>query len=308
MRIVFFGTPEFAVPSLRALLGGPHPVVGVMCQPDKPAGRGQHLAAPPVKRLAHDADVTVLQPERLRTDDCLAALARWAPELIVVAAYGKILPPNILELPRHGCINVHASLLPKYRGAAPIQWAILNGDDTTGVTIMQMNEHMDAGDILLQRVTAIGADETYGELQVRLAQLGAPALMEAIGALAAGTLTRRPQRAADVTLAPLIKKQDGRIDWAQPATHLARRVRAFNPWPSAFTTLAGKLLKIHRAHAVGGGRHRQPGTVMAVETGVLVATGEGDLLLDEVQLEGRRRLPAAEFARGGHVKAGSILG
>ena len=250
MRIVFFGTPEFAVPSLQALLAGSDAVVGVVCQPDKPAGRGQQMSAPPVKQAALRAGVPLLQPEKVRTVQFFDAVRAWTPDLIVVAAYGRILPPPLLELPQHGCINVHGSLLPKYRGAAPIQWAILVGETTTGVTIMQMNERMDAGDILLQRETAIGADDTYGALQSRLAELGATALMDAIDQLHNGTLARCPQDESRVTLAPLLTKADGRIDWTHPATAIARQVRAFDPWPSAFTDLGGKRLKLHGARAV----------------------------------------------------------
>ena len=306
-RIGFFGTPEFAVPSLRALLAGADPVVGVVCQPDKRAGRGQHLTPPPVKQVALEAQVPVLQPEKLRPPEFLGALRAWAPDLIVVAAYGRILPKSVLELPPHGCINVHWSLLPKYRGAAPIQWAILRGEKTTGITIMRMNERMDAGDILLQRETRIGDDETYGELQTRLADIGAHALMEAIAQLHAGTLRAQPQREEDVTLAPMIAKENGRIDWTQPAVVIARMVRAFNPWPSAFTSLDGKLLKIHRAH-VGSVNVAAPGSVVQAQGDLAVATGEGVLICDELQLEGRKRLSAAEFVRGGALTVGTVLG
>jgi len=264
------------------------------------------MTAPPVKREALAENLPVLQPENLRVSNFAEVLQPLAPDLIVVAAYGKILPPSLLQLPRYGCINVHASLLPKYRGAAPIQWAIVRGEVRTGVTIMQMNERMDAGDILLQRETAIGTDETYGELQTRLAHLGAEALQEALALIHAGTLMRQPQREADVTLAPMIKKEDGRIPWTQPAAHIARIVRAFNPWPSAFTHLEGKRLKIHRAHPIEAPAAAPPGTVAG--DGITVAAGQGALVLDEVQLEGRKRLPAAEFARGGMLKTGAVLG
>jgi len=307
LRIVFFGTPDFAVPSLSALLAGADPVVGAVCQPDKPAGRGRHVTAPAVKRVAAAAGVPVLQPEKLRSVEVLDALRRWAPDLIVVAAYGKILPTAVLDLPAHGCINVHASLLPKYRGAAPIQWAILRGEEVTGVTIMQMNERMDAGDILLQRETRIGGDETYGELQTQLADIGAHALMETIARLHAGTLRPQTQREEEVVLAPMIEKEDGRIDWTLSAAGIARRVRAFNPWPSAFTHLGGKLLKIHRAHVDNAVGQSAPGSVVHVDGGIAVATGEGRLILDELQLEGRRRLSAAEFLRGGSIALGTIL-
>jgi methionyl-tRNA formyltransferase len=306
LRIAFFGTPEFAVPSLRALLAGSDPVVGAVCQPDRPAGRGQRLTPPPVKQVALAAKVPVLQPEKLRPPEFLKALRAWTPDLIVVAAYGRILPKTVLDLPRLGCINVHGSLLPKYRGAAPIQWAILRGEVVTGITIMQMNEHLDAGDILLQRETRIGEDETYGELQMRLADVGAQALMEAIAQLHAGTLRAQPQCAEEVTLAPMITKENGRIDWTQPAVVIARMVRAFNPWPSAFSSLDGKLLKIHRAH-VRGASASAPGSVVQAQGDLAVATGAGTLILDELQLEGRKRLSAAEFSRGA-VRVGTSLG
>jgi methionyl-tRNA formyltransferase len=307
LRIVFFGTPEFAVPSLRALLAGTDSVVGVVCQPDKPAGRGQRLVIPPVKEAALEAGLPVLQPEKPRTSEFVDALRLWTPDLIVVVAYGRILPKTVLELPPRGCINVHGSLLPKYRGAAPIQWAILRGEVVTGITIMQVNEQMDAGDILLQRETRIAEDETYGELQARLADLGAQALMDAIAQLRAGTLRAQPQRDEDVTLAPMIAKENGRIDWTQPAVVIARMVRAFNPWPSAFTSLDAKLLKIHRAH-VGRAVAALPGSVVRAQGELTVATGEGALTLDEVQLEGRKRLSATEFVRGGTIKVGTVLG
>ena len=307
LRIAFFGTPEFAVPSLRTLLAGSDLVVGVVCQPDKPAGRGQRVTVPPVKQVALEAHVPVLQPEKLRPPQFLESLRQCAPDLIVVAAYGRILPKTVLDLPRLGCINVHGSLLPKYRGAAPIQWAILRGEVVTGITIMQMNEHMDAGDVLLQRETRIGEDETYGELQARLADLGARALMEAIAQIHAGTLRAQAQCEEEVTLAPMIAKENGRIDWTQPAVVVARMVRAFNPWPSAFTLLDGKLLKIHRAH-VRGASAAAPGSVVQAQGDLAVATGAGMLILDELQLEGRKRLSAAEFGRGGAIKVGTILG
>ena len=241
------GTPEFAVPSLQVLLGGQDPVVGVFTQPDQPSGRGMAFHAPPVKVLAEAHHVPVFQPAKLRVPGVLEQLQAWQPDLIVVAAYGRILPTTILTLPPLGCINVHASLLPKYRGAGPIQWAIANGETETGITIMQISEQMDAGDILLQKALPIAATDTGGSLHDKLARLGAEALQEAIGLLKAGQLTARQQNEAEVTSAPLIQKDDGRIDWNLEAAVIERRVRAFNPWPSAYTTLNGKLLKIFAA-------------------------------------------------------------
>jgi methionyl-tRNA formyltransferase len=304
LRIVFFGTPEFATPSLRALLDGPDRVVGVVCQPDKPAGRGQRLVAPPVKELAIRRGVPVLQPGKLRPPETFTALRELDPDLVVVAAYGKILPPSILTLPRLGCMNVHASLLPKYRGAAPIQWAILRGESTTGITIMRMDEGMDTGDLLLQRETDIDPEETYGELQARLAQLGAETLLEAIERLKAGSLSRQPQDNAAATLAPMIKKEDGHLDWTRPAEQLARMVRAFNPWPSAQTTLDGNLLKIHRAHVVDAVA-APPGTVHVEGYRLLVACGSAALQIDQLQLAGRKSLSAEQFLRGFRVPPGT---
>lgn len=307
-RIAFFGTPEFAVPSLQALLDGPDTLVGVVCQPDRPAGRGQRVQAPPVKQLALRHGLPVAQPLALRSGPFPDTLRAWAPDLAVVAAYGRILPPDVLATPPRGCINVHASLLPRHRGAAPIQWAILAGEAQTGVTIMQMNARMDEGDILLQRATPIAADETAGALQARLAPLGAAALMEALAALAAGTLTATPQDDAAATLAPMIRKEQGAIDWTRPATEIARAVRAFQPWPSAYTTLRGRRMKILRAVALDRPAAGAPGQVVAVEAQVHVATGAGVLAIAELQLEGRRPLAAAACARGGGIALGDHLG
>jgi methionyl-tRNA formyltransferase len=307
-RIVFFGTPEFAAPSLQALLDGPDTVVGVVCQPDKPSGRGQQLQTPPVKRTAEARGIPVAQPIKVKTDELPARLRGWAPDLAVVTAYGRILPRAVLELPRLGCVNVHASLLPKYRGAAPIQWALLEGETTTGVTIMRMNERMDEGDILLQRATPIAPDETYGALQRRLATLGAEALMETLAALHGGTLRATAQDDAAASYAPMIHKADGAIDWTLAAPVIARRVRAFNPWPSAFTMHGRRLLKIHRARALPEVASAPPGTVMALGDLIRVAAGDGVLGIEELQLEGRRALPAQAFGRGGGLAVGDRLG
>jgi methionyl-tRNA formyltransferase len=241
----------------------------------------------------------------------LEQLQSWHPDLIVVAAYGRILPNTILMLPLYGCINVHASLLPKYRGAGPIQWAIANGESETGITIMQISEQMDAGDILLQKAQPIALTDTGGSLHDKLARLGAEALREAIGLLKAGQLIARSQNEAEVTYAPLIKKEDGRIDWNLDAATIERRVRAFNPWPSAYTTLNGKLLKIFAAHVEQLSRFSQaaPGTIVEVTpVSLSVATGNGILTLLEVQLEGKKRLPIEEFLRGHRIAPGLVLG
>jgi len=309
-RIVFMGTPAFACPSLERLLSGPDAVVALVCQPDRPRGRGLALVAPETKQLALARGVPVLQPQRLRDPAFQEQLRGLAPDLIVVAAYGKILPRSVLDIPPHGSINVHASLLPRHRGAAPIQWAILAGDRVTGVTIMMMNEEMDAGDVLLERRTPITDDDTAGTLGDRLAHLGAAALAEAVDGLQQGTLRPRPQPSEGVIFAPRIEREQGRLDWRRPADELARTVRAFAPAPSAFTTLGGQVLKVHRAVAEPGGRATSaPGTVLdAGPGGILVTTGAGRLLLLEVQLEGRRRLSAADFLAGHRVPAGTCLG
>lgn len=313
LRIIFFGTPEFAVPPLRDLLASGDRVVGVVCQPDRPAGRGQKLSAPPVKEAALAAGVPVLQPEKVRTEEFLSQLRAWTPDIIIVVAYGRILPKPILELPRLGCINVHASLLPKYRGAAPIQWAIYRGETHTGVTIMRINERMDAGDMLLQRETGIGESETYGELQTRLSELGAAALLEALPRIADGSIEATVQVEEEATHAPMVKKEDGRIDWQKPAVEIARMVRAFNPWPSAYTFVAGKRLQIHRAHvaessAVGSAAAAIAGQVHSVGEGIAIGTGNGLLIADELQIEGKRRLPAGEISRSGQLSVGAQLG
>jgi methionyl-tRNA formyltransferase len=304
------GTPGFACPTLEALLRRPDPVVGVVCQPDRRRGRGLAVGPPPVKVVAEAHGLPVLQPERIRDPAFADALRALAPDLVVVAAYGRILPRSLLELPPQGCVNVHASLLPRHRGAAPIAWAIIAGDTLTGITIMRMVEEMDAGDVLLQRTTPIGADDTCGTLTERLSRLGATALGEAIDGLQAGALRAVPQPADGVTFAPRIERVHCRIDWTRGAEEIERLVRGLAPAPSAFTTLGGRLLKVHRA-AVGAAASRpvQPGEVTAVGAdGIVVGTGRGTLRLVEVQLEGRRRLAAADFAAGQRLAPGTCLG
>lgn len=303
------GTPAFACPILEALAARPDPVVGVVSQPDRPKGRGLAVVPTPVKEVALRHGIPVLQPEKVRTPEFADALRAFAPDVIVVAAYGRILPRHILDLPPHGCINVHASLLPRHRGAAPIAHAILAGDTVTGVTIMAMAEEMDAGDMLLARETPIGPNDTTGTLTARLSELGATAIGDAIDGLHAGSIRPVPQPADGVTFAPRVEREQGRIDWRRGAADIDRLVRAFTPAPTAFTTLSGKVVKIHRAVPGGDPGTKVPGTVVeAGPAGIMVATGDGALRILELQLEGKRRLDAGAFVAGQRLAPGTCLG
>jgi methionyl-tRNA formyltransferase len=306
MRIVFMGTPEVAAVSLERLLSTAASVVGIVTQPERSAGRGQKPVASPVRRAAERYHVPVLAPEKIRDASFLAALNEWAPDLIVVVAYGRILPRPILELPPRGCLNVHYSLLPKYRGAAPAAWAIINGEEKSGVTTMFLVEKMDAGPILLQRQIPLAADETASSLQAKLAPIGAELLLETISAIEAGSVAPRNQNEAEATYAPILKKEDGLIDWRLPAMAIERRVRGLAPWPSAFTYLDGTLLKIHRAIVVKTETSAPPGEIIkADKDGLWVATGDGALSLEEIQLENRKRMAAAEFLKGARLEKGA---
>jgi len=309
-RVVFMGTPAFARPILEALAArATENVVGVVCQPDKPRGRGLAVEAPEVKQAAERLGIPVLQPTKVRDQAFLDALSAWAPDVIVVAAYGRILPRTVLDLPPHGCLNVHASILPRHRGAAPISAAIAAGDPVTGVAIMAMAEELDAGDVFLVRETPILPDDTTGSLTDRLARLGAEAIGEALDGIRAGRLTARPQPVDGVTYAPRIERADGRIDWTRPAVELERLVRAFSPAPNAHTTLDGKTVKVHRSALGEPSTTAAPGTVVAAGAdGIAVATGSGVLRLLEVQLEGKKRLTAQQFLAGKRLPPGTCLG
>ncbi len=303
MRIVFMGTPDFAVTTLQALIEAGYEVAAAVSQPDKPFGRKAELRPTPVRAAAEAAGIPVLQPRRLRDPEFTEKLEQLAPDVIVVAAYGKIIPGFILELPKYGCLNVHASLLPKYRGAAPIQWAVINGEVTTGVTIMRMEEGLDTGAILLQKSLVIGEHETAGELFDRVAALGAEALTEALEKLDA--LEPIPQDDAKATYAPMLQKSDGAIDWSADAAAIDARIRGVTPWPGAYTTCRGKRLKIHKARPV----NRCGETGKTVESdGLIVACGHGAIELLEVQPEGGRRMSAADFARGQRLTAEDRFG
>ena len=301
-RIIFMGTPEFAVESLRACLDVGD-VVAVVTRPDKPRGRGQLSAASPVKRAATQLGIRVLQPIKLREAGFLDAVRELSPDVAVVAAYGKILPRELLEVPGHGCINVHASLLPRFRGAAPIQWAIASGDNRSGVCLMKMDEGLDTGPILRCAEVPIGPEVTSDELQQTLARVGAELIRRYLPDYLSGKLQLTPQSREGVVLAPMLKKEDGQLDFGRPAAELERRVRAFQPWPGAFTRFLGKVLKVHRART--GARTGSPGTVLAVgEQGIEVACGEGSLSLLQVQPEGKRTMSSAEFLAGHQIAVG----
>jgi methionyl-tRNA formyltransferase len=307
MRIVFMGTPEFAVPSLRALIESRDEVVALVAQPDKPRGRGLKPSPPPTKIAAEERGIPVLQPHGIRTEEFLKELAELNPDLICVAAYGKILPKTVLDLPRHGCINVHASILPKYRGAAPVNWAIVRGEKVTGITIMRMDEGMDTGDILLAREVPIDDDDTGETLSVKLSLLGAELLLEAIAALKKGDLRPVRQDDAAATYAPMLKKEDGRIDWNKPANEIRDLIRGMLAWPGAFTYLNGKMLKIYKASSSEG--EGGPGEVIAASHGLLrVMTGSGALDIEELQIEGGKRLGSKEFLLGRKIEPGTVLG
>lgn len=310
MRIVYMGTPDFAVHALSALKDEGHEIALVVTQPDKPKGRKGTPVFSPVKAFALDAGLPVFQPERVREPEAVKRLAETGAELFVVAAFGQILSAEVLELPPLGCVNLHASLLPKLRGAAPVQAAILEGERETGITVMQMDEGLDTGDILYQEAIPIGENETAGELSERLSRLSASCIVKALPLLARGELKRRPQDENGATYASKLTKQSGRIDWKTDAATLSRLIRATNPWPGAFTSVEKKQLKLFAATASGeNSEDVTPGTVMhAGREGLCVQTGDGQLLIREVQLEGKKRMPTEDFLRGFPVPEGLILG
>lgn len=305
MRIVFMGTPDFAVPSLQALIDAGHDVCAVYTQPDKPQGRKQILTAPPVKTLALEHDIPVFQPNTLKNEDEQARLRELAPEVIIVVAYGKLLPKAVLDIPPHGCINVHGSLLPRWRGAAPIQWAVIAGDEMAGVTTMQMAEGLDTGDMLLTYETKVGEKETAGELFDRLAQSGAELLTQTLVKL--DEITPRPQDDAQSCYAHMLDKQMAVIDWSKSAHEIDCLIRGLNPWPIALTTLSGERLKVFAAEKAAG--NGEPGTVLEADPkkGLTVACGEGALGLTEIQLVGGKRMKVTDFLRGHVIEVGTKL-
>jgi len=301
------GTPRFGQLILEALVDH-YEIVGVVTQPDRKAGRSRKVMVSAVKALALELDLPLLQPRRVRDESALQELRQLEPDLIVVAAFGQILPPSILSMPSHGAINVHASLLPRHRGAAPIPAAILAGDACTGITIMLMDEGLDTGPILSQRALPIGAQDTSASLTEQLGQLGAQLLLDTLPLWLAGEISPQEQDDSQATYAPVLRKEDGRIDWNEPAARIARRCRAFAPWPGTFTTWQGQRLVVHRAQPLAAAPVSEvPGKVLQHNAGIVVATGDGLLVLQELQLAGRRRTSGGEFARGQRGFVGSVL-
>lgn len=307
LRIVFMGTPEFACPTLQMLFDRGEDVIAVVTQPDRPKGRGQKLTPPPVKVLAEQHGVPVLQPLKVRAPEAIAAIQEFRPDLIVVIAFGQILPKALLDIPPRGCINVHASLLPRYRGAAPLNWCIVNGETETGVTTMLMDVGLDTGDMLVKKAIPIDPDEDAQSLHDRLAVLGATAMAETLDLLVAGRLIPEKQDDSLSNYAPMMKKKDGLIDWSKEPRSVKNLVRGLTPWPGAFTTLEDKALKICRVRTGEG--HGAPGTVLRADrSGLEVACGNCSLFIEELQLEGRKRLPVQEFLAGVKIAPGTILG
>ncbi len=308
MRVVFMGTPDFAVPSLEALLRSDDHVVGVVTQPDRPKGRGQEVIPSPVKVVCGREGIPILQPLKMKDPALLEALRQWKPDVIAVTAYGRILPPAILTLPPHGCINVHGSLLPKYRGAGPIQWAIIRGERETGITTMFMAEGMDTGDMLLREQVEIRPDDTAGTLAPRLAEVGGRLLVETLRRLKAGTLTPERQDDAQATMAPLLKKEDGLIDWTLTATEIANRVRGLSPWPGAYSYVNGDRWMLWRVAVGDESQGAVPGTVTKVNKDRLeVATGDGTIQILDIQPSNSRRMTMAQYLAGHRVAEGAKL-
>ena len=308
MRILFMGTPDFAVPCLEQLIEDGHEIVGVVTQPDKPKGRGHKLLPPPVKETALKHGIDIFQPETLKNGVFLSELTRLNPELIIVVAYGKILPRYLLDFPTHGCINVHASLLPKYRGAGPIQWSIINGDTVTGVTTMFMAEELDAGDMILKAETRIGEEETAGELFDRLSVLGAQVLSKTLEGVEQGEVPRKPQDASLATYAPMVSKETGHINWRKDAEEIRNLVRGTNPWPVSYSLYEGQPMKVIHANRGDQAEGRCGEILWADKRGICVACGDGEsLVIDEIQMHGSKRMRVADYLNGHEITVGTIL-
>lgn len=308
MRVIFMGTPDFAVGTLEEIIAAGHEVVLVVSQPDKAVGRSKALKYTPVKACALAHGLEVYQPERVRNEECIEHLRSYEPDIIIVEAFGQLIPKAILDMPRYGCVNVHASLLPKYRGAAPIQWAVINGDPVTGVTTMRMAEGVDTGDMIMKREVALHEDETGGSLFARLAEAGAKLCVETMAAIENGTAVYTPQDHEQATHTKKIYKEMGSIDWSRDAQTIECLIRGLDPWPSAYTRLNDRTLKIWKAKVIAGDSDMPPGCIVKADReGLLVQTGEGMLLLTEVQFEGKKRMSAEAFLNGCPVEAGTYF-
>jgi methionyl-tRNA formyltransferase len=304
-RILFMGTPRFALPSLQVVIEREETVIGVVTQPDRPSGRGQQVVMPPVKELAMRHNLPVYQPLKVRDQHFIQQVQALAPDLIVVVAFGQILPRALLDIPPRGCINVHASLLPAYRGAAPINWALINGETVTGVTIMLLDEGMDTGDILLQKTVSIRPEDTAATTHDRLAESGAVLLGEALDELRSNGWKRMPQNHTQATYAPILKKEDGLIQWSKSARGIHNQVRGMNPWPGCFTFFRRKLVKIYHTGVLEKNEGAIPGKITSVgDDGIEIATGNGALLIQELQIEGKKKMPAGDFIKGQGIKVG----
>lgn len=306
MKIIFMGTPDFAVPTLKALTDAGHDITLVVTQPDKPKGRGKAMQFPPVKQCAVDNNIPVFQPLKIKERENLDKLKEYEADLIVVVAFGQILPKELLEYPKYGCINVHASLLPKYRGAAPIQWAVINGEKKSGVTIMQMDVGLDTGDMISKVETELSEDETGGSLHDKLSELGAKLCVSTVEEIENGTAKKTPQNDKESCYAKMLTKQLGNIDWNTDAAAIERLIRGLNPWPSAYTFYNGKMLKIWHA-SVGENTDRTPGEVICSDGSIRVAAKDRELILEEIQLEGKKRMPAEDFLRGYNIPDGAVF-
>lgn len=307
-RILFMGTPDFALPALRLLHDENYPIAGVVTQPDRPKGRGLKEVAPPVKLLAQEFGLPVFQPQKVREESFLEIFRKLNPDMVMLVAFGQILPKAIIDYPPLKCLNIHPSLLPKYRGAAPLNWQIIHGETKTGLTIMLMDEGMDSGDIILQEETELGATETFGELHDRLAQLGATMLTKAIEQMTNGTAKRKPQDASGVTFAPRLTKETGKINWNNKASDIVNLIRGLSPMPSAYTYLDGQSLKIFKAEAQPGNINQPPGAIgSANPAGLPVAAADGYVILKDLQLAGKKRMQISDFLRGHQLKPGSVL-
>lgn len=303
------GTPDFAVGALEAIINAGHEVTLVVTQPDRQKGRGKEVQFTPVKECAQKYGIPVFQPNRIKTEESVAELKKWEADIYVVAAFGQILSKEILDMPKYGCVNIHASLLPKYRGAAPIQWSVINGDKESGVTIQQMNEGVDTGDIILQKIITLDKKETGESLFDRLAVLGAEAIVEALESIENGTATRTPQNEAESTHAKMLSKEMGQINFGKKAEEIERLIRGLNSWPSAFTRWSGKSLKIWDADVVEAKVQEAPGTIIQVDkTSITVICGENALQINSVQMEGKKRMDVKDFLLGYHMEVGMKLG